>query len=266
MWSQLRKTYLSIFPRVFPKTTILPTGLFPAKIINAPPWGHDSFMIILLFKTILVYLILLLLMRLVGKRQIGDLELGELIVTILISEMASVPLSEPERPLWVGLIPVGTLVLLEYLFSQLAMKNVKLRALLCGKPAMLVVRGRIDQSQMRKNRFTTDELFTALRQHSVLDLREVEYAILETNGTVNVILSPGNRPVTAGQMQMSPPDPGYPLMVINGGRILMENLILLGRDERWLQKQLRANGIRDPKEVYLMTCDKDDGIFIAPME
>lgn len=223
-------------------------------------------MLILFGKTVLVYLVLLLLMRLVGKRQIGDLELGELIVTILISEMASVPLAEPEKPLWVGLIPVVTLVVLELLFSKVALKSVKLRALLCGKPAMLVVRGRIDQSQMRKNRFTTDELFTALRQHNVLDLREVEYAVLETNGTVNVILSPDNRPVTAGQMGMSPPDSGYPLMVINGGHILMENLTLLGRDERWLKKQLRANGIRDPKEVYLMTCDKSDGIFIAPME
>lgn len=233
---------------------------------KCPGPGHDSCMLIQFFKTILIYFLLLLLMRLEGKRQLGDLELGELIVTILISEMASVPLAEPERPLWVGLIPVVTLVVLEYLFSQVAMKSVKLRALFCGKPSLLVVRGRIDQSQMRKNRFTTDELFTALRQHSVLDLREVEYAVLETDGSVNVILTPENRPVTAGQMEKSPPDAGYPLIIINGGRILSENLVLLGRDERWLQKQLRQNGLKEAKDVYLMTCDMAGGIFLAPME
>ena len=223
-------------------------------------------MLLLFFRTIIVYMFLLLLMRLEGKRQLGDLELGELIVTILISEMATVPLSEPELPLWRGLIPAATLVALEYLFSRVAMKSVKLRALLCGKPSLLVVRGRIDQSQMRKNRFTTDELFTALRQHSVLDLRDVEYAILETDGSVNVILTPENRPLTAGQMEKSPPDAGYPLMIINGGRILSENLKLLGRDERWLQKHLRQNGLKDAKDVYLMTCDMAGGIFLAPRE
>ncbi len=223
-------------------------------------------MFILLCKTIAVYLLLLLLMRLQGKRQLGDVELGELIVTILISEMASVPLAEPDLPIWRGLIPAVTLVALEYLFSRVAMKNVKLRALFCGKPSLLVVRGRIDQSQMRKNRFTADELFTALRQNGVLDLREVEYAVLETNGSVNVILTPENRPVTAGQMEKSPPDAGYPLMIINGGRILSENLKLLGRDERWLQKQLRQNGLKEAREVYLMTCDMAGGIFLAPKE
>lgn len=235
-------------------------------MIKAPGPGHDKRMFSLFLKTVFIYLFLLLLMRLVGKRQLGDLELGELIVTILISEMASVPLAEPDRPLWAGLIPVATLVLLEYLFSRVAMKNVKLRALMCGKPTLLVVRGRIDQSQMRKNRFTADELFTALRAHSVLDLREVEYAILETDGSVNVILTPDNRPVTAGQMEKRPPDVGYPLIIINGGRILSENLTLLGRDERWLKKQLHASGLKEASEVYLMTCDMTGGVFLAPME
>lgn len=223
-------------------------------------------MLQLLWKTLFVYVLLLILMRLVGKRQLGDLELGELIVTILISEMATVPLSEPELPLWRGLIPVLVLTGMEAFLSQVAMKNVRLRALVFGKPSLLVVRGRIDQSQMRKNRFTVDELFTALRKSGVLDLREVEYAVLETDGNVNIILAPESRPVTAGQMQMHPPDTGYPVIIINGGRILANNLKLLGRDERWLQKKLREQGIRDPKEVYLMTCDMDEGIFLAPME
>ncbi len=223
-------------------------------------------MLILFFKTALVYLFFLLLMRLLGKRQLGDLELGELIVTILISEMAALPLAEPERPLWQGLIPALTLALMEVLFSQVAMKNVKLRAMMFGKPAMLVVRGRIDQSQMRRNRFTADELFAALRAHDILDLREVEYAILETDGTVNVIPSPPNRPATAAQLNCPTEDAGYPLIVINSGRVLRQNLQLLGRDERWLQKQLEQNGLQSPAEVYLMTCDSLGGVFLAPLE
>lgn len=223
-------------------------------------------MVQLFWKTTFVYALLLLLMRLIGKRQLGDLELGELIVTILISEMAAVPLSDPDSPLLPGLVPVFTLVALEYLFSRVVLRNVKLRALLCGRPSMLVVRGHIDQTQMRKNRITPDELMAALRRHSVSDLQEVEYAILETDGTVNVILQPDCRPVTAGQMKMHPPDPGYPLIIVNSGRILKDNLRLLGRDERWLDKQLKAQGLKSAKDVFLMTGDKNDGVFIAPME
>lgn len=228
--------------------------------------GHDKYMFTMFLKTVFVYLLLMLLMRLMGKRQLGDLELGEFIVTILISELAAIPLSDPESSLWQGLTPALTLVLLEILFSRLTLQNIKLRTLVFGKPSMLVVRGRIDQSQMKKNRLTADELFAALRSHDILDLREVEYAILETDGSINVIPSPDNRPVTAGQMNCPAPDNGYPLILISSGRVLSENLQLLGRDSRWLEKQLRTQGLESPKQVYLMTCDQAGGIFLAPME
>lgn len=234
--------------------------------INAPASGHNMGMFALFIKTISVYLILVFLLRLMGKRQLGDLELGEFIVTILISEMAAIPLAEPERPLWQGLTPALTLVLLEILFSQITLRNHKLRSLIFGKPSMLVVRGRIDQSQMKKNRLTADELFAALRSHDILDLRDVEYAILETDGSINVIASPDNRPVTAGQMNCPAPDNGYPLILISNGRIFTENLHLLGRDKPWLQKQLKAQGLKSPEQVYLMTCDQAGGIFLAPLE
>lgn len=223
-------------------------------------------MLELFWKTLIMYAILIVLMRLIGKRQLGELELSELVVTILMSNIATAPLTQKDCTLLDGLVPLVTLMVLEYLLSIVTMKNVKLRALLAGKPALLVVRGRIDQKQMRKNRFTPDELTEALRNQGYLDLRSIEYAILETDGVLNVIASPPNRPVTAAQLGIEPDDSGYPIIVINSGRILRENLKLLGRDERWLKKVLKENGLKHEREVYLMTCDALGGVFLAPRE
>ena len=220
----------------------------------------------MLINTIIIYTVLILLFRVMGKRQLGDIELSELIVTILISDMASVPMSDPSRPIWEGILPVLTLLGLSFLVSYLSMRWVRFRAFVSGKPTLLIVHGRIDQTQMRRNRFTPDELTEALRNQGFLDLNAVEYAILETDGSLNIIQRPEDRPVTAGQMGIQTEDVGYPIMVINNGRVLSDNLRLLGRDERWLQKQLRQNGLSAPEDVYLMTADMAGGIFLAPRE
>ena len=223
-------------------------------------------MIQVFLNSVLIYVLLVILMRVVGKRQLGELELSELIVTILISESAAQPIVDPATPVWAVFVPILTLMGLEYLLSVLSMKSVKFRALITGRPSLLVVRGRIDQTQMRKNRITPDELAEALRSSGVLDMNEVEYAILETNGEVNVIPAPDKRPVTAGQMGIQAPDAGYPVIVVNNGRVLKENLRLLGKDENWLMKKLRANGLTSPQEVYMMTADSQDGIYLSPKE
>jgi uncharacterized membrane protein YcaP (DUF421 family) len=216
--------------------------------------------------TIIVYALLMLLLRLMGKRQLGDLELSELIVTILITEAASDPITDPEMPLIYGILPVLTLLGLEYLLSLLCLHSVKLRALLEGKPALLIVHGRIDQTQMRRNRFTPDELTEALRNQGILALSEVEYAILETDGRLNIIPTADQRPATAGQLGLAVQDQGYPMMVINDGRVLTDNLKLLGRDTAWLDQQLQSRDIQTPKQVYMMTVDQAGGIFLAPKE
>ena len=220
----------------------------------------------ILFNSAVIYAVLILFMRLMGKRQLGELEPAELIVTILISEVASTPISSPERPLYYGIAPAAMLFALDMAVSLAMAKSVRLRGLLAGKPALLVVHGRIDQSQMRRNRFTPDELAEALRSQGALDLNEVEYAILETDGKLNVILSPGSRPVTAAQMDIPTQDAGYPLIVINEGRVLTENLKLLGRDEKWLEKYLRGQKLSSPREVYMMTVDMAGGVFLSPRE
>ena len=218
------------------------------------------------FYSIIIYAGLVLLMRLMGKRQLGDLELSELIVTILISEIAAHPILDESTTLLGVFVPAVTLMGLEYLLSFVAVKSVRLRGILEGKPSLLVVRGRIDQTQMRKNRITPDELAEALRADGILDLRDVQYAVLETTGKINILPTPQQSPVTAGQMGVDQPDPGYPVIVINNGRVMSDNLRLLGRDENWLQKQLRNNGLSSPREVYMMTADSEDGVFLAPRE
>ncbi len=226
---------------------------------------HTTAMLkVIVFNCAVIYAVLILFMRVMGKRQLGELEPSELIVTVLISEVAATPITSPEKPLYYGVLPVFVLFGLELILSLAMARSVKMRQLLSGKPALLIVHGRIDQTQMRRNRFTPDELAEALRSQGALDLNEVEYAILETDGQLNVILSPADRPVTAGQMGLTPQDAGYPLIVINEGRVLSENLHILGKDEKWLEKELRKNKLSSPKDVYVMTVDMAGGVFLSP--
>ena len=220
----------------------------------------------IIFNSIVIYAVLIVFMRLMGKRQLGELEPSELIVTILISEVSATPVVNPEKSVLCGIVPAVTLFAMELVLSLLMAKSVKFRALLAGKPALLIVHGRIDQSQMRRNRFTPDELAEALRNQGALDLNEVEYAILETDGKLNVVLSPASRPVTAGQMNVQAQDAGYPLIVINEGRVLTENLKILGKDEKWLEKHLRSQKLSSPRDVYMMTVDMAGGVFLSPKE
>ena len=223
-------------------------------------------MLQLFIRSIIIYAVLILLLRLMGKRQLGDMELSELIVTVLISQVASTPLADQEKPLWTGIIPVLALLGMELILSLASLKSVRFRALISGKPALLIVRGKIDQSQMRRNRVTPDELAEALRNEGILDLNSVDYAILETDGKLNVIPAPAHRPVTAGQLGITPEDSGYPMLVINNGRVMSRNLQILGKDEKWLEKALRARGLSSPREVYLMTVDTAGQTYISPLE
>lgn len=220
----------------------------------------------IIFNSVVIYAVLILFMRLMGKRQLGELEPSELIVTILISEVSATPIGAPDKPLYYGIVPAATLFAMELALSVCMARSVKFRGLLAGKPALLIAHGRIDQAQMRRNRFTPDELAEALRNQGALDLNEVEYAILETDGKLNVILSPGSRPVTAGQMNVAAEDAGYPIIVINEGRVLTENLKILGKDGKWLEKYLRSQKLSSPRDVYMMTVDMAGGVFLSPKE
>ena len=205
-------------------------------------------------------------MRLMGKRQLGEMELSEFVVAALIADLASHPLQDIGIPMLNGLIPIFTLFCLEVIISGVTMKSIKLRGLLYGKPSIIINHGKINQEEMKKNRFTADELTEELRTQSVMDISTIEYAILETNGQLNIVLTPGNRPVTAAQMNVQTEDTGYTAIVVSDGRVLRSILRLMGRDENWLKKQLKSAGIDKPGDVFLMMANGADHIYVARKE
>jgi uncharacterized membrane protein YcaP (DUF421 family) len=215
---------------------------------------------------LIIYFALLLAMRLLGKRQLGEMELSEFVVAALIADLASHPLQDMGIPLINGLVPILVLFCCEVLIAGLSLKSIRLRSLIFGKPSLLIVKGRILQREMFKNRFTLDELMQELRAQGVSDLNSVAYGILETNGKLSLILSPAESPVTAGQLQVQTRDPGYPSIIVSDGRVLEANLRHLGYDRLWLNKQLKAHGLSSPGQVFLMTASDTGAVYCAAKE
>ena len=207
---------------------------------------------ITLLRTLAVYALLLLAMRLLGKRQLGELELSELVVTVLVADIAVRPIVEEGAPFLRSLAPLAVLFGSEYLISVMSLRSVKLRQFLFGKPSVLIEHGSINQTEMRRNRFTLDELMQELRNQGVQDIHAVDYAVLETSGALNLLLKASEQPVTPSQLGLTLTEPGYATILINNGRTLSENLRKVGRDERWLRKELNTRGIRCAQDVYYL--------------
>lgn len=223
-------------------------------------------MAIIMIRTFVIYLALLASMRMMGKRQLGELEVSELVTAVLIADFAAMPLQDIGIPMINGLVPLVLLLCFEILVTGAVTKNIRFREVVCGKPSVLVYRGKIDQTEMRKNRFTLDELYEELRQQGTTDLSKIECAVLETSGTLNVILFPSEQAPTCNQMGIETPYSSYPIIIINEGRVLSNNLTLMGLDERWLDKQLKSRKIRSPKDVYLFSVDDLGNTYLAMRE
>lgn len=223
-------------------------------------------MAIIFIRTIIVFVVILFAMRVLGKRQLGELELTELIVAVLISNMASNPLQDVGIPLTNGLIPVFTLLFCELFLSGMILRSSKFRVLVCGKPSMLIVNGEIDQKEMVQCSLTLDELTEELRNQSITDISKVKYAILETDGQLNTILFPNERPVTAGQMNVPTEDTGFPTVIISDGRVMSDNLTLMGKDGNWLKDQLKKRKAKSAGDVFYMTLNDAGQIYYAPKE
>ena len=220
-------------------------------------------MLHVIVRTALVYAVLILFLRLLGKRQLGEMELSEFVVAALIANLAAHPLEEHEVPLFSALLPIAVLSVLELATAFLSLRSIRLRSLLYGRPSLIIDHGKLDQAEMRKNRFTPDELMQAMRSRGILDINEVLYAVLETNGTLNVIPIAEAQPVTTGQMGMAAEQAGYPSVIISDGRVIGETLKRLGFDRRWLDAQLRQQGHTGPKAVFLMTADESGNVFFC---
>ena len=212
-------------------------------------------MILSYIRTIYLYLILIAVVRIMGKRQIGEMEASEFVVTMLVANLAAIPMQDGGIPLYSGLVPILTVLGVELVLSSLSLRSIRLRRLLCGKPVILIENGRILQENLRATRVTLDELMGHLREKDVLDIQTVQYAILETNGNLSVFPFPKEMPPSAKDLGVTPKDRFLPVTIIEDGFLFRENLREAGKDEAWVHKVLgeyRA-GIAG---TWLLTVDK----------
>ena len=223
-------------------------------------------MIIAFARTVILYLLIIVGIRLMGKRQVGELEPSELVLAMLISDLAAVPMQDFGIPLLFGVIPIVTLLCITMILSLLTMRSLKFRALVCGRPSMIVENGRLLQSEMAKTRFTVDELMEELRLQGIVDIASVKYAILETNGRLSTILYADQQPLTPGQMGLRPENPALPVIIVNDGRLMEDNLKHRGLNRQWLDKQLQARHVSSVRDVFLLTVDQNGQVFFAPRE
>lgn len=216
-------------------------------------------------RTVFLYLVLIAVIRLLGKRQLGQMEASEVVVTMVVADLAAIPMQDEKVPLTAGLIPIGAVLLLELLLSFLSIRNVRLRKWLCGKPVILMENGKFLQQNMRKTRITLDELISQLRQKEILDPSVVQFAILETNGNLSVFPYPEQQPVTAAQTGAATDDQSLPVIVINDGVLLEENLKHSGRERRWLERTLKQHDA-DIRSTFLLTVNREGQVQFYPKD
>ncbi len=217
-------------------------------------------------RTIILYLLIIAGIRLMGKRQVGELEPSELVLSLIIADLAAVPMQDFGIPLLTGIVPILTLLALTMMLSVLTMKSVWLRALLCGKPSVIIRRGTIDQGEMRRNRLTVDELLEELRAQGYPSPAGVAYAILETNGQLSVLPWAAEQPPARRELGLEAKESGLPLVLISDGQLLSQSLSARGFNETWLTKQLRQQGLQRPEQVFLMTVDEAGSVYLAPKQ
>ena len=219
-----------------------------------------------LMRTLILYILIIAGVRLMGKRQVGELEPSELVLSLIIADLASVPMQDYGIPLLSGVVPILALLALTMMLSVLTMKSVRFRALLCGRPSVVVREGVPDQGEMARNRLTVDELLEELRGQGYPDLSAVRYAILETNGRLSVLPFAGERPPTARELGVRARESGLPRVVVSDGRVLEDNLRALGKDRAWLREELGRRGCREPGEVFLLLADETGQTFLTKKE
>ena len=223
-------------------------------------------MITAVIRTVILYLLIIVGIRLMGKRQIGQLEPSELVLSLLIADLAAVPMQDFGIPLIMGIIPILTLLCLSTILSVLTVKSIRFRALLCSRPSIVIQDGKILTREMVKNRFTVDELMEELRVAGVTDLSSVKYAVLETTGRISVVPKAEDRPVTIRDLDLTAEDAGMPVIVISDGRVLSKSLKLRNLSIEWLHAELLKRGVGDIRQVFLMTVDEVGGVYFAEKE
>lgn len=208
-------------------------------------------MLIVFVRTLILYTVIVVLLRLMGKRQIGQLQPSELVVALVIADLAAVPMSEVGIPLINGIIPIVTLFIMEELLSYICLKSEKARGIISGKPSIFIEKGRIIEEELRRARYNLNELLEQLRLKNFTDIESIDYAILETSGQLSVIQKAEEKPVTRKDMNIVPQPQVFPVTIIIDGKVNIDNLCKSGLNENWLTAQLNSMSIKSAKDVFL---------------
>ena len=217
-------------------------------------------MLITFIRSVLLYIIVLIVMRLMGKREIGQLQPFELALSIMIADLASTPMADAGIPITNGIIPILALLVMHLTISVLNIKSIKARQILCGKPSILIYRGRIDEKILKKERFTVNELEERLRANNIVNIGDVEYAILETSGQITTILKPEKKTVTIEDLKLEETYEGLAYDLVLDGKVMYENLKILKKDYQWLKKQVNKFSI-EPEQALIVTVDGKGNFF-----
>ena len=222
-------------------------------------------MLITFFRSIVLYIIVLIVMRLMGKREISQMQPFELAISIMIADLASIPMTEVGIPIFNGIIPILGLLVMHLIISIVNIKSINMRKVICGKPTILIYRGKIDEKALKKERFTINELEERLRGNNIYNLGDVEYAILETSGQVTVIQKPEKRNTIPEDFNIIPDYEGIPYDLVVDGKIMEKNLQAIGKNYQWLKKQVEKFNMK-PEEALIVTYDAKGQIFCQKKE
>ncbi len=208
----------------------------------------------------ILYLLVLITMRLMGKREIGQMQPFELVIAIMIADLASIPMTDVGIPITNGIVPILALLFFQSIISILNLKSIKLREIISGKPTILIFRGRIDEKALKQEKITINELQERLRQKDIFTIGDVEYAILETNGEISVIQKPEKRATIPEDFNILPEYEGIPYDLVIDGKIMYDNLQKIGKDYNWLKKEIEKFHMK-PTEALIITYDGKEQIF-----
>lgn len=222
-------------------------------------------MLITFFRAIILYILVLIVMRLMGKREIGQLQPFELAISIMIADLASIPMTEIGIPITNGIMPILGLLVMHLLISIINLKSSKIREIICGKPRILIFRGKIDENALKKERYSINELQEKLRSNGIMNLGDVEYAILETSGEITVVQKPNKRNTIPEDFGIMPEYEGIAYDLIVDGKIMGDNLTKIGKDYEWLKNQVKKFKM-NPKDVFIATIDGKGQFFCQKKE
>lgn len=220
-------------------------------------------MLNLVIRTLILYGTVIVSMRIMGKRQLGELQPSELVVAIMISDLASVPMQSIDISIFAGIIPVLTLIVVEVMMSYFSVKSTKVRKILTGEPSIVIYDGHINERELKKLRFNINDLLEELRLNNCHDISEINVAIIETSGKLSVIPKTSARAVTIEDLKLkNPPMDGLNCMIISDGKINEEELKRSKKSYAWLRNKLRQQGIDDVKKVFVASLNAKGELFV----